>query len=66
MKFGLHFTNSNGDEDWMRESDKSISIWESQKEADDWRRNHTVNPQRYDVKRVTPRILKEDKEQFSI
>ena len=50
----------------MRESDKSISIWESQKEADDWRRNHTVNPQRYDVKRVTPRILKEDKEQFSI
>jgi len=65
MKFGLHFTNSNGDEDWMRESDKSISIWESQKEADDWRRNHTVNPQGYDVKRVTPRILKEDKEQYN-
>jgi hypothetical protein len=64
MKYGLNFENANKINDWMRESDKSISIWESQEEADEWRKNHTVFPNKYTVKRVTPRIIKEDQEQF--
>lgn len=64
MKFGLFFVNSNNDEDWLRESDKNISVWSSQKEADDWRKNHTVNPQKYTVKKVTPKIIQEDKKSF--
>lgn len=64
MKFGLFFVNSHNNEDWLRESDKSISIWSSQKEADEWRKNHTVNPQKYIVKKVTPKIIQEDKKSF--
>jgi hypothetical protein len=64
MKFGLFFVNANGEEDWMRESDRSISLWASQKEADDWRKNHTVNPNRYNVKKVTPKIIAKDLEDF--
>ena len=33
MKFGLQFTNANKEEDWIRESDQSISIWETPEEA---------------------------------
>jgi hypothetical protein len=65
MKFGLFFTNANNEEDWMRESNRSISIWNSQKEADDWRKNHTVNPNKYEVKRVTPKIIAEDHKAFN-
>jgi hypothetical protein len=64
MKYGLHFENANKQMDWMRESDKTISIWESESEADSWRRNHTVFPNKYTVKRVTPKIIENDKEQF--
>lgn len=64
MKFGLYFVHLNGNEDWLRESDKSISIWPSEKEADRWRKNHTVNPNRYEVRKVTPKILKEDFDSF--
>jgi hypothetical protein len=64
MKYGLHFTNTSKEEDWLRESDKSICIWNSADEADDWRKKHTVNPKIYDVKKVTPKIIKEDQEKY--
>ena len=64
MKFGLYFINSAGTPDWLRESDKSISIWNTSKEADDWRKEYTVIPNKYEVKKVTPKILKEDRESF--
>jgi len=62
MKFGLHFTNANKEEDWIRESDQSISIWETPEEAEKWRKSHTVTPSKYSVKKVTPKIIKEDSE----
>lgn len=64
MRFGLFFINSAGDEDWLRESNREISIWDSSTEADKWRRDHTVFPNKYEVRRVTPKILKEDEESF--
>ena len=62
MKYGLHFTNTAKQEDWLRESDKSICIWDSADEADEWRRKYTVNPKVYIVKKVTTKIIKEDQE----
>ena len=62
MKYGLYFTNTSKQEDWLRESDKSISIWNSADEADNWRKNHTVNPKIYIVKKVTSKIIKYDQE----
>jgi hypothetical protein len=64
MKYGLHFINAKGEEDWLRESSKDISTWESSKDADDWRKNHTVNPNGYEVRKVTPKIIKSDIESF--
>lgn len=51
MKFGLQFTNANKEEDWIRESDQSISIWETPEEAEKWRKSHTVTPSKYSVKK---------------
>jgi len=64
MKYGLHFTNSAKELDWLRETDKSISVWNTQDEADDWRKKHTVNPKIYTVKKVTSKIIKEDQEKI--
>lgn len=60
MKFGLYFENAQHQKDWLRESDMKISVWDSIKEADNWRKNHTVNPNKYIVKEVTKKILLED------
>jgi hypothetical protein len=54
MKFGLYFENSQHEKDWMRESDMAISTW------DNWRKNHTVNPNKYIVKEVTQKVILED------
>lgn len=62
MKFGLFLTNSSKESDWLREADKSICIWETVEEADEWRRKYTVDPKKYTVKRVTPKIIREDQE----
>jgi hypothetical protein len=59
MKYGLYIKKAD-DGEWMRESDKSISLWDNIKEANDWRKNHTVFPERYIVKEVTAKIIKED------
>lgn len=59
MKFGLFLINS---ENWLREADKSISIWETADEADEWRRKYTVDPKKYTVKKITPKIIREDQE----
>lgn len=61
MKFGLYIDQS---DEWMRESDKTISIWETADEADKWRRNHTVHPSKYQVKKVTHKVLEEDSKLF--
>jgi hypothetical protein len=60
MKFGLYFENSQHEKDWMRESDMAISTWDSVKDADNWRKNHTVNPNKYIVKEVTQKVILED------
>lgn len=62
MKYGLHFINSNKEQDWMRESDRNISVWDTYEEADDWRKKYTVSPKNYTVKKVTPKLIREDKE----
>ena len=60
MKYGLYFKNSQNEPDWLRESDMSISVWSTQKDADYWRKSHTVNPSKYEIKEVTEKIIKED------
>jgi hypothetical protein len=62
MKYGLYFINSEKKSDWLRESDKSIAIWDTESEADKWRRNHTVNPSKYTVKKVNKKVIDEDME----
>ena len=59
MKYGLVITESG---DWLRESNKTIALWESQEEAERWRKHQTVFPNKYSVKKVTPKIIKEDSE----
>lgn len=49
MKYGLWCINSKC---WMMESRHDIALWDSDKEADKWRRNHTVHPDNYLVKKV--------------
>jgi|LakMenE18May11ns_1017448.scaffolds.fasta_scaffold6926533_1 hypothetical protein len=63
MKFGLYFKNSHGDYDWMREShaDKSISVWNSEKEATAWKKKHTHTPNKYVVTEVTEEIIIADR-----
>lgn len=61
MKFGLHFINANKEEDWIREPDQSISIWETAEEAEKWRKSNTVIPSKYSVKKITKKIIDEDK-----
>lgn len=65
MKFGLYFKNSNGLYDWIREPDRSISIWSDKGAADSWRKTHTVSPAKYEVKKVTPKVIKEDRDLFA-
>lgn len=60
MKFGLYLINSAKDPDWLRESDKSISIWETVDEAEKWRKTNTVVPSKYSVKKITKKIIEED------
>ena len=61
MKFGLYFENSQKQMDWMRESDKSISLWDSAKEATAWKKNHTLTPNKYVVTEVTEEIIIADR-----
>jgi len=60
MKFGLYLINSAKDPDWLRESDNSISIWETFDEAERWRKTNTVVPSKYSVKKITKKIIEED------
>jgi hypothetical protein len=62
MKYGLYITSSG---DWLREADKSISLWNTIEDADKWRRNYTVFPKKYEAKRVTPKIIREDSESIN-
>jgi len=62
MKFGLYIEHS---DEWMRESDNTISVWKTTEEADKWRRNHTVVPSKYQVKKVTEKIIENDYKMFS-
>jgi hypothetical protein len=59
MKYGLFIIDS---EDWLREADKTIAIWETSEDAEKWRKNQTVFPNKYSVKKVTPKIIKEDQD----
>ncbi len=34
----------------MMESRTEVALWELEKEADKWRRNHTVHPDNYETK----------------
>jgi hypothetical protein len=47
MKYGLWCKTV---KDWMMDSRTQVSLWESEKEADKWRRNHTVHPDNYETK----------------
>lgn len=60
MKYGLYFINSEKKSDWLRETDKSIAVWDSESEADKWRRNYTVVPSKYTVKKVTKKVIEND------
>lgn len=62
MKYGLYFINSEKKHEWLRENDKSISVWDSESEAEKWRKNHTVTPSKYTVKKVNKKVLDEDAE----
>jgi len=61
MKYGLFILDS---EDWLREADKTIATWESSEDAEKWRKNQTVFPNKYSVIKVTPKIIKEDQDSF--
>ena len=52
MKYGLWCKNL---KDWMMENKNDIAYWDSDKEADKWRRNHTVHPDSYEVKKLDKR-----------
>lgn len=60
-KFGLYI-NDDKNPDWMRESDRTISVWDNKEEAEKWRKTHTVNPSRYEVRLLSKRKIKEDQE----
>lgn len=62
--FGLLIAGSK-ENDWLREDDKSIALWKSREEADRWRRNHTVHPSKYEVKKVTASTIRKDKEDYN-
>jgi hypothetical protein len=62
MKYGLYIFESG---DWLREADKSISIWPSSEEAEKWRKNYTVHPSKYSVKKVDSKIINEDLSEMS-
>jgi len=62
--YGL-FISGSKDSNWLREDDRSIAIWKSREEAEKWRKNHTVAPQKYEVKKVTPKIIKKDIEEMN-
>lgn len=47
MKYGLWCIDAKC---WMMETKTDVAVWESVKEADKWRRNHTVHPDYYQVK----------------
>lgn len=64
MKYGLHFISANKEEDWIRESNRYISQWNTYEDADDWRKKHTVSPKNYTVKKITSKILKEDQQKL--
>jgi hypothetical protein len=38
-------------DDWMMDGARKAK-WNSEKEADSWRRNHTVHPDHYVVKKI--------------
>jgi hypothetical protein len=59
-KYGLFFENSSKQKDWLRESDKTIAVWDTPEEAEKWRKSHTVYPNKYSVKKVTSKIIEED------
>ena len=52
MKYGLWCKNL---KDWMMENKNDVAYWDSDKEADKWRRNHTVHPDSYEVKKLDKR-----------
>jgi hypothetical protein len=60
MKYGLAYTTTKGEPEWLRESNKTISVWDSVKEANDWRKKHIYFSEKYIVKQVTPAIIKSD------
>jgi len=38
--------------DWMMESRDEIAVWETEKEAESFRKNHTVHEDMYEVKNI--------------
>jgi hypothetical protein len=38
--------------DWMMESRNEIAVWETEKEAESFRKNHTVHKDMYEVKNI--------------
>jgi hypothetical protein len=39
-------------EDWMMESKNEIAIWETEKDADSFRKNHTVHKDMYEARKI--------------
>ena len=39
--------------DWMMESRTQIASWETEKEAESFRKNHTVHKEMYEVKKIS-------------
>jgi hypothetical protein len=39
-------------EDWMMESKNEIAVWETEKDADYFRKNHTVHKEAYEARKI--------------
>ena len=49
IKWGLWCTEI---EDWMMESKNEIAVWETEKDAESFRKNHTVHKDNYETRKI--------------
>jgi hypothetical protein len=38
--------------DWLMEDRKTVAVWSTEKEADSYRKNHTVHKEMYEVRKI--------------
>ena len=42
----------NAIDDWLMEDRETIAVWSTEKEADSYRKNHTVHKEMYEVRKI--------------